>query len=318
MTGGDAPPVHRPVMLAQVLEYLDPRPGASIVDCTVGGGGHAAAILERIGPQGRLLGIDRDGEALGMLRARHRDDPRLRLVHGDYRDLPSILGAAGMGSPDGVLADLGVSTAQLLGPGRGFAFSRDEPLDMRMDRSDGPTAAEWLEAQDEAALERALREYGEESAFAGRIARAVLRRRNEGRLRSTGDLAEAVRGAIPAAARGRIDRATKTFQAIRIAVNDELRGLREFVERGALCLHPGGRLVIVTFHSLEDRPVKLALRGLAAGCVCPPDLPTCGCGHVPQVHLLLRRALRPSPAELAANPRARSARLRAAQRLDAA
>ena len=318
MTGGEEPPVHRPVLLAEVLEHLDPQPGAVIVDCTFGGGGHAAAILERLGPAGRVLGIDRDAEALAAGAARIQGDSRLSLFHRDYRDLLAILAGAGCEHPDGVVADLGVSTMQLLGPGRGFSFRRDEPLDMRMDRSTGPTAAEWLAGQDERSLARTLREFGEEGPFAGRIARNVMRRLEEGRMRTTGDLAAAAQEAIPVRARGRIDPATKTFQAIRIVVNDELSGLERFVEEAALALRPGGRLVILTFHSLEDRAVKQTLRALATGCICPPALPTCGCGRQPRVRLPLRRAVRPSAEEVAANPRARSARLRVAERLEAA
>jgi len=318
MTGGEEPPVHRPVLLAEVLEHLDPQPGAVIVDCTFGGGGHAAAILERLGPAGRVLGIDRDAEALAAGAARIQGDSRLSLFHRDYRDLLAILAGAGCEHPDGVVADLGVSTMQLLGPGRGFSFRRDEPLDMRMDRSTGPTAAEWLAGQDERSLARTLREFGEEGPFAGRIARNVMRRLEEGRMRTTGDLAAAAQEAIPVRARGRIDPATKTFQAIRIVVNDELSGLERFVEEAALALRPGGRLVILTFHSLEDRAVKQTLRALATGCICPPALPTCGCGRKPRVRLPLRRAVRPSAEEVAANPRARSARLRVAERLEAA
>jgi 16S rRNA (cytosine1402-N4)-methyltransferase len=288
-----------------------------IVDCTFGGGGHAGAILERLGPAGRIVGIDRDADALAAGAARFQGDSRLSLFHRDFRELQAILASAGCEHPDGVVADLGVSTMQLLGPGRGFSFRRDEPLDMRMDRSRGATAATWLADQDERSLARTLREFGEEGPFAGRIARNVIRRLEEGRMRTTGDLAAAAQEAIPVRARGRIDPATKTFQAIRIAVNDELTGLEQFVEEAALALRPGGRLVILTFHSLEDRAVKRTLRTLATGCICPPALPTCGCGRQPRVRLPLRRAVRPTAEELAANPRSRSARLRVAERLEA-
>lgn len=318
MTGGEEPPVHRPVLLAEVLAHLDPQPGAVIVDCTFGGGGHAAALLERLGPAGRILGIDRDAEALAAGAARFRGDARVSLFHRDYRELLAILAEADCGSPDGVVADLGVSTQQLLGAGRGFSFRRDEPLDMRMDRSTGLTAAEWIERQDERSLARTLREFGEEGPFAGRIARNVIRRREEGRMRTTGELAAAAQESIPVRARGRIDPATKTFQAIRIAVNDEVTGLERFVEEAALAVRPGGRLVILTFHSLEDRAVKRTLRALATGCICPPQLPTCGCGQQPRVRLPLRRAVRPSAEEVASNPRSRSAKLRVAERLEAA
>ncbi|MGD8375754.1 MAG: 16S rRNA (cytosine(1402)-N(4))-methyltransferase RsmH [Acidobacteriota bacterium] len=318
MTAGDGPgpsPGHVPVMLSETLRLLDPPEGGVVVDATLGAGGHAAAILEAIGPTGRLIGIDRDPVALEEGRRRLGVDPRISRVHGDYRDLPRILAEQGVGPLDGVLADLGISSMQLDAPGRGFSFSRDEALDMRMDRTSGITAADWLAGQDEPSLRRVLREFGEEPR-AGRIARALVRRRDRiGALRTTGELAETVRAAIPARRPTRIDPATRTFQAIRIAVNDELRDLEQFVEDAVDALRPGGRLAVISFHSLEDRPVKRALRRLAGECRCPPDLPACACGRVEKIRPLTRRPLRPSEEEVARNPRARSARLRGAERL---
>jgi 16S rRNA (cytosine1402-N4)-methyltransferase len=284
----------------------------------VGGGGHTSAILERLGEDGRLLGIDRDPEALEAARRRLGEEPRATLVHGDYRDLTAIMKAAGFGLIDGLLADLGVSTMQLDGPGRGFSFRRDEPLDMRMDRSGGrTTASEWLACQDEASLERVLREWGEEHRFGRRIARALMQRqREEGMFRTTGELAATVRKAIPGGGKRRIDPATKTFQAIRIAVNDELRNLGRFVEDAVNALETGGRLVVISFHSLEDREIKHALRRLEGECTCPRGLPICACEPLHEVAVLTRRAVRPGEAEVAANPRSRSARLRAAERLE--
>lgn len=310
---------HVPVMLREVLELLDPRPGGAYVDATVGGGGHAAAILERIGPAGRLLGLDRDAEALEEARRRLGEDPRILLIHRDYRELPGLLDDAGLGPLDGVLADLGISSLQLEGRDRGFTFSRDEPLDMRMDRSRGVKAAEWLAAQDQASLRRVIHEFGGEVRHAGRIARALARRRQKvGPFRTTGELAATIRAAVPHEGRTRIDPATRTFQAIRIAVNDEIRGLDGFVADAVRALRPGGRLVVISFHSLEDRQVKTALRRLTGRCTCPPELPVCSCGRRKHVRLLTRRPLRPGPGELAANPRARSARLRAACRVEGA
>jgi len=319
MTPGTEPdftPVHAPVMLHEVIEFLRPHPGNVIVDATLGGGGHAAAILPLLGVDGRLVGIDRDAEALEVARRNLGDDGRILQVHGDHRDLPMHLEALGIKQVDGLLADLGISTLQLDGAGRGFAFRRDEPLDMRMDRSRGVTAAEWLASQDTSSLEQAIRTWGEEYRHARRIARKLIRQQEEqGPFKTTGQLAHAVRSVLPARGSRGIDPATRTFQAIRIAVNDELRGLEQFVEDAIEALRPGGRLVVISFHSLEDRPVKQALRRLEGECVCPPDLPVCGCHPVRQLRLLSRGARKASLEEVAANPRARSARLRAAERV---
>ncbi len=245
MKGGTGPehvPVHVPVMCTEVLESLQPRIGGCYVDATLGGGGHAEALLSRIGPRGRLIAIDRDAEALEVARGRLGDDDRLQCFHRDYRALREVLDEAGSGPLDGLLADLGMSTLQLEGAGRGFTFSRDEDLDMRMDRTRDTTAADWLAAQDEASLRRALRDYGDEGRFASRIARALTRRRDRiGPFRTTGELAAVVRAAVPG--RGRIDPATRTFQAIRIAVNDELRGLGRFARQSSGSGHRSARRV---------------------------------------------------------------------------
>ena len=318
MNAGEGPgkdPGHVPVMLQETLELLRPRPGGVAVDATVGAGGHAAAILEAIGTDGVLVGIDRDPSALEATRRRFRGDARVRWVHGDHRDLVRILEEQAVGPVDALVADLGISSLQIDTPGRGFSFSRDEALDMRMDPSTGITAAEWLETQDEASLRRAIRQFGEEPR-AGQIARALMRRRDlVGPVRTTGELAETIRSAVPARGPRRLHLATRTFQAIRIAVNDELRGLGEFVKDAVFALRPGGRLAVLSFHSLEDRPVKQALRRLAGECRCPPGLPICACGRIEEIRPLTRRPLRPSEAEISRNPRARSARLRAAERL---
>jgi len=314
--GPGEPPVHVPVMCREVIELLAPRTGGIYLDATVGGGGHTAAILERIGPQGLLLGVDRDAEALELARHRLGDDPRLRLFHLDFRDLDRVVEKAGAGPLDGIVADLGISSIQLEGRHRGFSFRRDEELDMRMDRSTGKTAAEWLEEQDMGSLRRALRDYGEEIRWGSRIARAIVNRReSHGPIRTTGELAAVVRSAVPRRGPTRIDPATRTFQAIRIAVNDELRGLGKFVDDAIEALGPEGRLAVISFHSLEDREVKAAFRRLAGQCLCPRDMPICGCGRVERIRPLTRRPRRPGEDELMANPRARSARLRAAERL---
>ena len=304
-------------MCREFLALMQPSPDGVYGDATVGGGGHTAALLERLGEGGRIIGLDRDADALEAAGRRLGPDQRLQLFHRDYRELRQVLAEAGAGPLDGVLADLGISSLQLDGIGRGFAFSRDEDLDMRMDRSRGITAADWLAAQDVSSLRRVLREYGDETRHAGRIARALVRRRDQvGPLKTTGELAATVRETVPVRGPRRIDPATKTFQAIRIAVNDELSGLDRFVEDAVEALAPGGTLTVISFHSLEDRPVKRTLRQLAGECICPPGLPVCGCGRVQRVELLTRRPRRPGPEEIQRNPRARSARLRAARRLE--
>lgn len=317
MTAGDGPgpsPGHVPVMLSETLRLLDPPEGGVVVDATLGAGGHAAAILEAIGPTGRLIGIDRDPVALEEGRRRLGVDPRISRVHGDYRDLPRILAEQGVGPLDGVLADLGISSMQLDAPGRGFSFSRDEALDMRMDRTSGITAADWLAGQDEPSLRRVLREFGEEPR-AGRIARALVRRRDRiGALRTTGELAETVRAAIPARRPTRIDPATRTFQAIRIAVNDELRDLEQFVEDAVDALRPGGRLAVISFHSLEDRIVKRFMRRASHGEPLPTELPVRAQALAARPLRIIGKPVRPSAVEVGMNPRARSAIMRAAER----
>lgn len=290
-------PGHTPVLLTQVLAFLRPIPDGLYLDLTVGTGGHAEAILEACGPSGRLVGLDRDPEVLPLARERlARFGPRVRLLHGDYRALGTLAGAEGLTAWDGVLFDLGLSSVQLDDPGRGFAFSRVGPLDMRMDRAGGgTTAAELLRALPEQELSRILREYGEEW-WARRIARRIIAVRAAAPLTQTDELAGLVAGAIPRRAwPRRIHPATRTFQALRIAVNRELDGLAEALGVAAAGLRPGGRIVVIAFHSLEDRIVKQALRGN------------------PSLTVLTKKPVPPGPEEVAANPRARSAKLRAAR-----
>jgi len=310
-------PVHEPVLLRESIGWLRPRPDGVYVDATLGPGGHAEAILASLSQGGRLVGIDRDPDALEMARERlARFGDRFLPLHGDYRDLPDLLRSAGVFAVDGVLADLGISSAQLDDPARGLSFQADGPLDMRMDPGSGePTAADLLAEAGEAELRRILREYGEER-LAGPIAKAIVRATSRQPLRTTRQLRELVETvAGPAARRYAIHPATRTFQALRIAVNDELSGLDTFVNAAASLLRRGGRLVVIAFHSLEDRAIKHAIRDLAQRCTCPPGLPVCGCGKENVLAVLTPRAVRPGPAEVAANPRARSARLRAAERL---
>jgi 16S rRNA (cytosine1402-N4)-methyltransferase len=286
---------HVPVLLEPALEMLGVRPGGFYVDGTVGLGGHAVEVLRRSAPSGRLLGLDRDAETLA--RARDRLAPfgdRARLVHADWRTLPDRLGDE---RPDGVLLDLGVSSLQLDTPERGFSFRADGPLDMRMDRSAGLTAADLVNRLPERELADLIYRYGEERA-SRRIARAIVRARQKAHLRTTGELAGVVRAAAGRARKPGRDPATLTFQALRIHVNRELEGLADALEAIAHRLAAGGRLVVIAFHSLEDREVKNALRDLARG----------------EFTLLTRKPVRPADEETARNPRARSARLRALAR----
>jgi 16S rRNA (cytosine1402-N4)-methyltransferase len=289
--------VHTPVMVNEVVGHLEPSRGGVFVDCTIGMTGHARAVLEAGAT--RLIGLDRDLDALAYAREALRDfDDRVSLVHGDYRDLVEVLDARGIESVDGVLADLGVSSMQLDAPDRGFSFRRDEPLDMRMDRSSGATAADMLAAADERTLADVIYEFGEER-HARRVARAIVEAGRTRRIDTTGRLAEIVRRAIPRKGYSRIDPATRTFQAIRIWVNRELEGLDGFLTRAAGRLAPAGRLVVITFHSLEDRVVKHTLRALQ----------TSG-----TITIRTKRPQVPTEAEIERNPRARSAKLRAATR----
>jgi 16S rRNA (cytosine1402-N4)-methyltransferase len=291
-------PSHEPVMVPQVLDLLAPARGGVFVDCTVGLGGHSRALLEA--GASRIVGLDRDEAALaiaGDVLAAFRS--RVELVHADYRDLDRVLEERGISGVDGALADLGVSSMQLDGDGRGFSFRRDEPLDMRMDQSRGDTAGALLQQADEEDIADAIFRFGEER-FSRRVARAIVNARREGPIETTGRLAAIVRRAVPHRGRQRIDPATRTFQALRIWVNRELEGLDEFLARATERLLAGARLAVITFHSLEDRIVKHAFRALAA-----PD---------GALRVVTKRPLTPADDEVARNPRARSAKLRAIER----
>lgn len=302
-----------PVLLPEVLEWLAPHAGGRYVDATVGLGGHARGILAMCEPDGRLLGIDADDQALQLARERLTVyGERVTLCQGWNRDLATLAPEAGFDRVDGILFDLGVSSLQLDSPERGFSFAQDGPLDMRMSQQSALTAAEIVNTWPEDELADIIYAYGEER-YARRVAAAITRQRP---LRTTGELAAAVRRAVPTA-RGpqRIDPATRTFQALRIAVNAELDSLPQALESALGLLKPGGRLVVIAFHSLEDRIVKQYLAQEARDCICPPRLPQCVCGHQATLRVLTRKPLRPGEAEQRANPRSRSARLRAAERL---
>jgi len=309
---GKNPSHHTPVMPKEVIELLAPGRGGLFVDATVGLGGHAELILSA-SDDARLIGLDRDAESLEMARARlARFGDRVTLVHDDYRNLPQILERLEAGKLAGLVADLGISSWQLATPGRGFSFQRDEPLDMRMDRSRGRSAAQIVASEPEEELARILYQYGEERR-SRRIAKVIVERRRREPVATTGDLAAIVEKAMPR--RGaRIHPATRVFQALRIAVNEELEGIEQFVLDSVEALQPRGRLVLLTFHSLEDRLVKLSLRMLTHRCICPRSLPRCACSTPDLVEPLTRKPLRPSAEEVGANPRSRSAKLRAAER----
>jgi 16S rRNA (cytosine1402-N4)-methyltransferase len=294
-----AAPQHMPVMPREVVALLQPERGGLFVDCTVGLGGHSRALLER--GASRVLGLDRDADALAIARESLADwGDRVELVHADYRDLPRVLDARGIDGVNGALADLGVSSLQLDAADRGFSFRRDEPLDMRMDRTQGPTAAELLRDVDERTLADVIFQYGEER-FSRRIARAIVQARNETPVETTGQLAGIVRRAVPRTGYQRIDPATRTFQALRIWVNRELEGLDTFLMAAVERLLAGARLAVISFHSLEDRIVKHLFRALERGEAA--------------LRIVTKRPLVPSDAEVDANPRARSAKLRAIERL---
>ncbi|HEY3353853.1 MAG TPA: 16S rRNA (cytosine(1402)-N(4))-methyltransferase RsmH [Polyangia bacterium] len=291
---------HTPVLAEETLAWLQPRSGGIYCDATVGGGGHAELVLERSAPDGRLIGLDRDEEALGAARARlARFGDRVQLVHAAFADTRSVLAALRARPCDGLTCDLGVSSWQLDSAERGFSFGKEGPLDMRMDRSSGFTAAEYLDRIREEELARVLREYGEER-FAGRVARCIKEAAHAHQLRTTADLAAVVAAAVPTRERHK-DPATRTFQALRLLVNDELGQLDRLLADLPDLLKPGARAVFIAFHSLEDRAVKLRLRALSPK-------------HDPTVRRLTPKPVRPSEDETRRNPRSRSARLRAAER----
>ena len=323
---------HRPVMPAEVLELLSPERGGVIVDGTLGMGGHTELIL-RSSPHVRVLGLDRDLESLELARDRLRPfAERFEGVHADYRDISRVCLERGLTGVAGILVDLGISSWQLETAVRGFSFRAGErsgtavngavssddggaPLDMRMDRSTGPTAADLVNQLSEPELADLIYRFGEERA-ARRIARLLVVERSVAPILTTARLAALVIRAVNQRGHWKIHPATKTFQALRIAVNRELDGLDDFIAAAVELLEPGGRLVIISFHSLEDRLVKQALRYQSGQCRCPSALPRCECGAVPRVTILTRKALLPSETEVAANPRARSAKLRACQKLE--
>lgn len=315
---------HVSVMPEEVLHYLKCRPGQTVVDCTVGGGGHSREILQRIVPEGMLIGIDQDRDAL-----RHAErvlspwSANLRLLHGNFSRISDLLESIGIRSVDGILADLGISLYHIEASGRGFSFSRNEPLDMRMNTETDVTAEMLVNTLSEEQLKRIFRDYGEER-WAGRIARAIVEERKTGNIHSSLALADVVRKAVPApkkkpkAKHGdsrRIHPATRVFMALRIAVNSELDHVSAFMAQAPGLLNPGGRLCVLSFHSLEDRIVKHRMKSLEKGCNCPPGIPVCTCDGKKVMKVLTRKACRPTAGEVGRNPMARSTILRAAEKL---
>ncbi len=306
---------HTPVLRDEVVRLFLACHDGVVVDGTVGLGGHAEALLEAAQAV-RLIGIDRDPEALGRARERlDRFGSRVTMVHGNYRDLDRLLDDLGIDRIVGLLLDLGVSSLQLDAASRGFSFRLDGPLDMRADPTKGATAADWIASARQTEIAAVLARYGEER-YADRIARAIDEARRREPIATTATLAAIVRTAVPASyRRGRIDPATRTFQAIRMRVNGELDALEDGLRAGFVRLAPGGVLAAISFHSLEDRIVKRFFREKAADCVCPPELPECVCGKRVEAEVLTRRPVTPTAAEIEANPRARSAKLRAARKV---
>ena len=306
---------HISVLADEVLAYLAPKPGGIYVDGTLGGAGHARLVLEASAPDGILVGLDRDPAALAAAGSRLTGfGDRARLVRSNYSELAQVLADLRIEAIDGMLLDLGVSSHQLDTAERGFSFQQDAPLDMRMG-GEGPTAADLVNELEAEELTEIIREYGEER-WAKKIAAAIVRERQQAPITRTLQLAELVKRTIPRALQEeRIHPATRTFQGLRIAVNDELGSLERGLDTALALLKPGGRLVVISFHSLEDRIVKNTLRGYAQGCRCPKEVPVCICGHQPEIRILTGKPVVARPEEVALNPRARSAKLRAAEKL---
>jgi 16S rRNA (cytosine1402-N4)-methyltransferase len=307
---------HVPVLADEVRRLLAVQPGETVVDATFGAGGHAALLAADLKGEGRFVAIDRDPNVRPYFeRFRRRAGVSARLLRGDFAVVLDQLAGNGFGA-DAILLDLGVSSMQLDRPERGFSYAVDAPLDMRMDPSAEVSARELVNEASERELQSIFRRYGEER-YARQIAREIGRRRRQAPIERTGELVDAVRAAIPAPARfGDGHPAKRVFQALRIAVNDELGALERALPSALDLLRPSGRLAVISFHSLEDRIVKRFLRREERGCVCPPDFPVCVCGREPRLRALHRKAIKPTPAELAANPRAASARLRTARKAD--
>lgn len=308
---------HKPVLLDECIDSLNIRSNGIYIDGTLGGAGHSLEILKKL-DKGTLIGIDQDDEALGASGIRLKQankDAGLILIKGNFRDMPGLVRQRGIDYADGILLDIGVSSHQLDDAERGFSYQQDAPLDMRMDKDNELDAAAIVNTYDEKSIRDIIREYGEEN-WASRIASFIVKARGERKIETTGRLVEIIKAAIPSRARREGPHpAKRTFQALRIAVNDELGALREAISGAAQILNPGGRLSIITFHSLEDRIVKNEFQKREKPCTCPPSFPVCVCGKKPEFKVLTKKPMLPSEEETEQNPRARSAKLRTAQRI---
>ena len=306
---------HISVLLDECLEGLNIKENGIYVDCTLGGAGHSSQILKRLSKEGTLIGIDQDKDALKAAKRRLSDFDNVKFVHNNFYNIDSILDDLNVEKVDGILMDLGVSSYQLDEAERGFSYMKDAPLDMRMNKDNNFSAYDVINEYSEEKLSQIIKDYGEER-FAKRIASFIVERRNEKKIETTLELVEIIKAAIPAKARREGPHpAKRTFQAIRIEVNSELSILNKAIEDGVNRLNRGGRMAIITFHSLEDRIVKLKFRNLADPCECPKDFPICICGKKPLVKLISRKAIEPSKKEVEDNPRSRSAKLRVIERI---
>ncbi len=306
---------HIPVLLNEVIQYLNCRQGGIYIDGTLGRGGHTEAILKKIGAQGQVLGLDRDQTAIDYVRKKLGHDHRLVLRHSNFTEIPEILTELGIEAVDGMLFDLGVSSPQLDQPARGFSYQHEAPLDMRMDREQLRTAADIVNKYSRQELAGIIKDYGEEK-WASRIAKFIVDFRRRKPIETTTALVEIIKAAIPAAARRKGGHpARRTFQALRIATNNELVQLRLLIDQAVTHLKDGGRLCIISFHSLEDRIVKNGFRELARSCLCPDELPVCICDHHAQLKIITKKPVLASEDEIVHNTRARSAKLRVAEKV---
>ncbi len=307
---------HYSVMLQECLDGLDIKPEGIYLDGTLGRAGHSLRIVQQLKGAGRLICVDRDQAALDAAQERLKDYmDRVSLVHSNFADVDAILDGLGIQKVDGMIFDLGVSSPQLDDSTRGFSYMADAPLDMRMDQSQTMTAADVINGWSQDELRRILLQYGEER-YAGLIAAAIVRHRQEKPVETTLELVDIIKGAMPGKAlKEKQHPAKRSFQAIRIAVNDELTAVDRMIRAAVPRLNKGGRLAVITFHSLEDRIVKTGLSAFAKGCTCPPDFPVCVCGKTPDIRLITKKPLLPSQEELTENPRSRSAKLRVAEKV---
>ncbi len=303
---------HQPVMADEVVSYLITKKDGIYVDATIGGGGHASALLRKLDEGARLIGLDADPDAVKAAEQRFAEEPRVVVRQSSFSRLKQVLQRLNISACNGILADLGISSHQVEAAARGFSYLQDGPLDMRMDPGTGEPAAALLERISEAELTYVLRTFGEERS-ARKIARAIVQARDEAPIHTTGRLARVVSATVPE--KHRIKTLSRVFQALRIAVNRELEELEAFLPAALDLLQPGGRLVVLAYHSLEDRIVKRFMVERARSCICPPDVPVCTCGHRPEVQILTKKPVMPAKEEIQRNPRARSARLRACEKL---